>query len=140
MPEGVDGVEAGGAAGGHESEEDADGGGEDEGDHVDVRIKQEGRADDFGEVRAEAVGEHDARDSADAGERDGLDEELQQHLAGTGTDGPDFGITRLECAYIYPQNIVSNLNAMAKRGVPILPGEWSLGAASLTAKGPGRLL
>jgi hypothetical protein len=58
---------------------------------------------------------------------------------GTGTDGPDFGITRLECAYIYPQNIVSNLNAMAKRGVPILPGEWSHGAASLTTKGPGRL-
>ena len=32
MPQGFDGVEAGGAAGGHEAEEDADGGGEDEGD------------------------------------------------------------------------------------------------------------
>ncbi len=61
------------------------------------------------------------------------------NATGTVSDGPNFGITRLECAFLYPTNVVFNLNAMAKHGVPILPGEWSLGAASLTAKGPGRL-
>ena len=50
MPERLDGIEAGGAAGGHEAEEDADGGGEDEGDDVDFRIEEERRADDFGEA------------------------------------------------------------------------------------------
>ena len=87
MAQGIDGIEAGGAAGGHEAEEDADGSGEDEGDDVDLRIKQKWRADDFGEGHAEGVGEGDADDAADAGEGDGLDEELQQDLPRTGTDG-----------------------------------------------------
>ena len=90
MPQGFDGVEAGGAAGGHEAEEDADGGGKEKGDAVDLRIEQEGCADELCEPDAEAVSKRDAAEAADAGEGDGFDQELEHHLAGTGTDGhPD---------------------------------------------------
>jgi len=87
VAEGVDGVESGGAACGHEAEEDADGGGEGEGDDVDFGIEEEGCADDIGEDFAKDVGEADAGDAADAGEGDGFDEELEEDFAGACADG-----------------------------------------------------
>ena len=87
MSEGVDGVEAGGAASGHESEEDADGCREGKGDDVDFWIEQEGGSDHAGQRIAQAVGEGDAGHAADAGEGDCLDEKLEQYFAGPRSDG-----------------------------------------------------
>lgn len=68
MAEGVDGVECGGAAGGGEAEEDADGGAEDERDGVDLRVKHHGHMDERAEDVAEERREADADEAADAGE------------------------------------------------------------------------
>ena len=82
MPEGFDGVERGSSAGGHEAEDDANGGGKHEGNHVDFGVEQKRRANDFGQRDAQPVGEKNPADASDARESDGLDQELQQHLAG----------------------------------------------------------
>ena len=87
MPEGFDGVERGRAAGGHEAEDDANGGGKHERHHVDLGIEQKRRANDFGQRHAQPVGEKNPADASDARESDRLNQELQQHLASPRTDG-----------------------------------------------------
>ena len=65
----------------------ADHGGEGEGDHVDLCVEVEGHLDDLREAVAEPQSDQNAHDAADAGQRDGFDEKLQQHLARGGADG-----------------------------------------------------
>src|SRR5690606_33991980 len=87
MPQRFDRIERRRAPCGHESEKDADGGREDKGDEVDLRIEDERRADDFGEPQAESVGERDATKAADARKGHGFNEELEHYFARTGADG-----------------------------------------------------
>ncbi len=56
-------------------------------DHIDLCVEVERHLDDLREAVAEAQGNEDAHDAADAGQSDSFDEELQQHLARGGADG-----------------------------------------------------
>ena len=60
---------------------------ESEGDHVDLRVEVERHFDDLREAVAEAQSDQNTHNAADAGQRDGFDEELQQHFARCGADG-----------------------------------------------------
>ncbi len=48
----VDGIQSGGTAGGHEAEDDANVGRENECDEVDLRIEHKGRTDDLAKAHA----------------------------------------------------------------------------------------
>ena len=87
VPQRIDRIESGGAAGRHEAEEYTDAGGENEGDDIDLWVEKEWRADLFGSKRTKAVGESDSGHATDAGKRNRLDQELEQHLPRPGADG-----------------------------------------------------
>ena len=86
MPERLDGVEAGGAAGREIAEDDADRRREQEGDGDDLRVDDQRHLEELGGDRRQAEAEEDADDAAEQRQHHRLDQELHQHLAGFGAD------------------------------------------------------
>ena len=65
----------------------ADHGGKRKSDHIDLCVEVEWHLDDLREAVTEAQSDQNTHNAADAGQRDGFDEELQQHFARCGADG-----------------------------------------------------